>query len=267
MEPTKQNTVDQFFNDLPNEDKTPVDIFEKEPAAAPEKAGADAAGTGEDPNGQEPRKNRRHRRLEAQLQSEREANIALNERVKVLSESEKFAKESAGEVDPRIARMFNPDDPIGKQNAIALTQVIREMSETAREDAIKEFETRQESAQREQREYETFIDNEFEYLEEEYGVDLTSDAPAARKARREFIDLVQDISPKDENGELSGFADFDKAFQLYQKTKTESRVNPSTDRRKEIASTSMQKSGQGAGVNSPKPRTPGFRGWMKDYNM
>lgn len=264
MEPTKTNTVDQFFNDLPNEDKMTANIFDdKRPDASPEKDGASTqAGAGTEES--EPRRNRRHRRLEEQLQREREANIALNERVKVLSEVEQFAKESGGQIDPRLIKAFGTSDE-GKELARIFTDLRTEDREAAKKDALMEFEQQQIQLQKEETQYETFIDTELEYLEDAYNVDLTSDSPAARKARREFIQVVQDVSPKDDQGELTGFADFDSAFQLYQKTRQESKPDLSSERRRGIASTSMQKSGQSGNSNSSP--TPGFRGWMKDYKL
>jgi hypothetical protein len=266
METKNPSTVDQFFNDLPGEEKVAADIFDDKKAEnIPEKGKSE--GKDDDQDDSEPRKNRRHRRLEAALQQERESNIELAARLKERSEAEKFARETGGEVDPRIAKMFDSSD-VGKENALALSSVLRDMTAKAREEALDEFENRQEKVRNEQREYETFIDNELTFLEEEYNVDLTSDSPAARKARREFIELVQDLSPKDKDGELTGFADFDKTFEIYQKTKTESKANPTSERRREIASSSMQRSGtSNGGASTPKAPTPGFRGWMKDFNI
>lgn len=269
MNPKEQGSVvDDFFNSLPSEDNTRVDIFEKDTppaqaaAPAPEKGEGAPAEGGE---GDEPRKNRRHRRLEEKLQAERESNIALAERVKVLSEVEKFTKEHGGEVDPRLVRAFGLGED-GKPSELTrlMNDVILDTRQAAKKEALAEIEARQQEAQKKQKEFEGFIDSEFEYLEEEYKVDLTSNAPAARKARREFLDLVQSVSPKDESGEMTGWADFDSTFRLYQKTQ-KAPASPTADRQKEIAARTMQRPGAGNG-EPPKP-TPGFFGWKKDFRV
>lgn len=255
------NEIDKFFDDLPKQDQKVADVFnDKKPEEAPEKEEEVIENKEESPEEGEPRKNRRHRRIEEQLQKEREANIALAERVKILSEVDKFAKDEG--IDPRIAKMFDGSD-IGKENALRLSEVISDMSAKAKEEALQEIEQREARKQEEQKEYESFIDNELESLEDEYNVDLTSDAPSARKARRELLEMVSDLSPKDENGTITGYADFHSTFQVLQKTRTEQKVDNS--RRAEIASKSMQRSGN----NSPQRTdvTPGFRGWEKDFGL
>ena len=181
-------------------------------------------------------KNRRHKRLEAQLRAEQESNIALAERIKVLSEVEKFSKENSS-VDPDIAKLFDASES-GKENALRLSAKFQEFEQRAEERAIARLREEQRSAQQEQKNLESFIDNQFEALEDEYNVDLTSDAPAARKARREFGELLEKVSPKDESGEIKEYADFFSTFELYKSQKSET---PS--RNKEIASRSMQRSG------------------------
>lgn len=257
MNPNKNSSVDEFFKDLPSEDKKEQDIFddkkeEKKDDPAPEKGEKDE----EVP---ESLKNRQHRRLEQKLQRERESNIALAERVKILSEQDKFAQDV--EIDPRIAKMFDTSE-VGKENALRLHEVMQDMSARAKQEALQEIQNQQVKEREEQKSYESFIDDELEGLEDQFNVDLTSDAPQARKARREFLEMVQKLSPKDDEGTITGYADFGAVFEEYQSKHTEKVDNT---RQKEIASRSMQKSGQSSG-GEPKI-TPGFRGWEKDFNL
>jgi hypothetical protein len=256
MEP-KNNQVDEFFAKLPTEDKEQVDIFdEKKPAdIVPEKKVDN-----DDPEKvPESIKDRRHRRLEQRLQEEREANIALNERVKVLSEMDRFTQEVGDAVIPDIAKMFDSSD-VGKENALRLSKVIVDTQKRAKEEAIREIEEKQAQVIEEQKSYEALIDSELEFLEDTHNIDLTSDSPKARKARREFLELVQELSPKDENGDITGYADFESTFNVYQKTRTEDK--PDNTRREEIANRSMKRSGPGSDV--PVKRTSGFSGWKTD---
>ena len=261
-----KSAIDTFFEGLPKEDKRPADIFNtNRPADVSEKSeGGEKADTS---NSGEPHKNRRHRRLEEQLQSEREARLVAEERNKVLSEVDKFAKETGGQIDPRLIRAFGTTDE-GKELARIFTDIRAEDREAAKREALKEVEAANVQRRKEEKDYENFITDELENLEDRFSVDLTSDAPAARKARRDFLEVVQNLSPKDEAGTITGFADFETSFDLYQKTKTESKQNnASNERRREISGASMQRPGGGSAENTAPKVTPGFRGWMKDMNL
>ncbi len=231
--PQKENSeVEKFFEGLPSQDKkVEADIFSEKPAAdsIPAKE--------EDEVVDESVKNRRHKRLEKQLQAERESNIALAERVKVLSEVEKFSKETG--VDTDIAKLFDNSET-GKENALRLSAKLEEVGKIAEERAIARLKKEQSDAVEATKKYESYIDSQFESLEDEFNVDLTSDAPAARKARREFGELLEKVSPKDDNGEIKEYADFHSTFEMYKNSRTEEKA-PS--RQKEIASKTMQKSG------------------------
>lgn len=258
------NEIDKFFGDLPSQDKQVADIFnDKKPEESATEKVVDKNEDGES----EPHKNRRHRRLEEALQRERESNIALNERIKTLAEiREEGTKLNQGDIDARLIQVFGDSD-VGKQIARNFSQVLSEETERAKREMLEEIESRQSQVVEEQKQYESFIDEQLEDLEDRHNVDLTSDAPQARKARREFLELVQNLSPKNESGELTDYADFDSTFSVYQKTRTEDK-SETTNRQKEIAARSMQRSGS-AGNNgtTPPQQTPGFRGWMKDYGV
>lgn len=254
-----ESQVDEFFATLPEEDKTEVDIFDdKQSQVAPvvESPVVDA----DDPeSAPESVKDRRHRRLEARLQAERETTIALNERIKTLSEMDKFSKEAGDIIIPDIAKMFSSDE-VGKENALRLSKIILDSKTQAKEEAIREIEERRVQEIQEQKKYENLIDNELENLEDQYEIDLTSDAPKARKMRREFLELVQELSPKDENGDITGYADFESAFGMYQRTQV--KEEKTNTRREEISARSMQRSTTNT-ENIPT-RTPGFNGWKVD---
>lgn len=250
------NEIDKFFGDLPSEDKKVADVFEVPKDKPAEQAVVKEEGGEEG----ESHKNRRHRRLEEQLQRERESNIALNERIRTLAEV-KAAEKDSGTLDPRLLRVFGDSDA-GKQIAKDFGEILAEETERAKTKALDEFRNEQSQAYQEQKESEAFIDSQLESLEDEHNVDLTSNSPAARKARREFLEMVEKLSPKDEEGNISGYADFESTFDVYQQTLTKEQPT----RQKEIASKSMQRSAPGT-PNSAPTHTPGFRGWQTDYNI
>lgn len=233
-----KNEVEQFFEGLPSEDKREADIFgtNQKPTENVEPAPKKEDEEGDD----EPRKNRRHRRLEEALQKERESNIALNERVKTLAElaQERNEEKAAMNVDERFVRLFGADEN-GKEISRHFTEILNKTRNEAEENALKRFNEQQQQVLNEQKGYESFIDDQLETLEDTYNVDLTSDSPKARKSRREFLELIEKVSPKDQNGDIVDYADFGSTFDIYQSSMT--KADDSMNRRKEIASRSIQR--------------------------
>ena len=252
--------LDKFFEGLPSEDKQLADVFNDKPKE-------EAPVQGEEPEDDgEVRKNRRHRRLEEALQKERESNIALAARIETLSEVQKFTQETTktGEVPHEWIALYG-DTPEARRAWEMEERLISRAKEEAKNEALEEFENRQNKVVQEQKQYESLIDSELESLEDTYNVDLTSNAPSARKARREFLELVQSLSPKDEAGNIADYADFGSTFEVYQKTRQSEKSSETSNKQKELASRSMQK--PGGDSNIPTQITPGFRGWMNDYNL
>lgn len=260
MDPEKsgQEAVQEFFNNLPKEDKSEkADIF------GTKKAPTEPTIPPKDEDEEEiddSLKNRRHRRLEAKLQAEREANIALSERVKVLSEVDKFTKETP-EVDPDIARMFDTSD-IGKENALRLSRKLSEIEERAEQRALQRINELKEQEAQEVEKAGNFIDSQLDNLEEQFGVAFYG-SKKADALRSEFLQFVEKISPKDEAGDLTDYADFETSFEAFQSMHTKER--PDNSRQKEIASRSMQRSQSNS--PAPKVRSTGWDGWKKDLGV
>lgn len=241
----KPNEVDEFFGNLPSEDKQVANVFDENKPTEKATEQVPQVESELKPEDGEERKNRRHRRLEEALQRERESNIALNERIKVLAEVGDigYSKGTQNDVDPDLVRVFGDTDT-GKEVARILKNKIDTATQTAEERALQRFKDEQAQTIQEQKQFESFIDSKLETLEDTYNIDLTSDAPAARKSRRELLELVERLSPKDENGSVKDFADFDSAFDILQKTRTQP-TSETVNRQKEIAARSMQKSAPG----------------------
>lgn len=250
------NEFEKFVNDIPSEDKqVKTDFFgNQEQIEIPEK---------EQKGDDDVRKNRRHRRLEEQLQKERESNIALNERIKTLAEVAASNRSSTSEEIPSEWKALYGDTPESKTAWALQSSMFNNVKEQAKREALEEFDSKQSKAVQEQKQFESLIDSELEELEDEHNIDLTSDAPAARKNRREFLELVHKVSPKDDSGNITDYADFGSTFELYKSMKTEK--NPAMDRQKELAGRSMQESGNGTGTE--QRQTKGFFGWKTDNNL
>lgn len=243
MQPEKSE-VNEFLkdvktNDTELDDKVFGDLKDKPVAteANPKPAeGNTQKDTSEDDEDRP--KNRRFRRLEEKYKEEREANIAMAERIKVLSEFQNFAKENG--VDPQEVTVFGTDEQ-GKIVKSYLDKRFDEVKREAKEEALREIEEAKRKAAEEEARESEFIDQEFEAIEDEFNVDLTS--PKAKSLRNGFIDFISDISPKDENGEIVEYADMRKSFETFQKIISRDKPREITDRQKEIAARSMTNSG------------------------
>lgn len=137
-------------------------------------------------------------------------------------------------------------------------KLLNDYKTQARQEALDAFRSEQERERAETEQAEEFIDNSLEELEESYGIDLTSKAPAARKARTEFLDLVQRLSPKDTDGNITSYVDFNEAFELYQSRKQVS--SPETSRKQSLASRSMAKSSDAPAPKEEYEKGMGFEG-------
>lgn len=251
----KPNEVEQFFEGLPEADNKVVDIFE-EPTA-------EVTATG--PIGEaEPtvRKNREHRRLERKMDEKDEMLKALNERVIELSKPK--APEASTDMPAEWIALYGTTPE--SQAAWKMQQsLFNNFKESAKQEALQELQSQRDSEKAEQQKFESFIDTELETLEDTFNVDLTSNAPAARKTRREFLEMVEKLSPKDENGDISGYADFESTFEIYKTTREKEKSSDTINRQKELSSRTMTKPSSPS--PAPQAPTPGFRGWMKDFGI
>lgn len=227
-----ENEVEKLFGDL-EKDKPAEDIL-KEEIPTPEKE-----------EEEESPKNRRDRRLEERYQRERESNIALSARIQVLTEADRFRQdiESKDDVPVDWLNIYGGTTPEGQEAAKRAWKLQQELleqtSQKAEDRAYERIKAEQNSIVEEQKGYESEIDSRLEYLEEEYNVDLTGNNASATKARKEFLELVQALSPKDDEGNLTGYADFDSTFKIYQQSR-----KTDNSRQKELGSRSMQTSGK-----------------------
>lgn len=253
MEPKQESEVDKFFENLPTKDNAAADIFDERP-----KAEAEPAADGEDePDG---RKNRRHRRLEEKLQQERDANIALTERIKVLSEQKESSRESrSAEVSPDLVKVFGDTDA-GREIARIMEKREEDILSRAEERALERLMSAQGEEEKEVKRHEASIESKIEELEDRHGIDMSSGTRAANHARSEYLSLVSSLSPKDDEGNITSYADFDSAFDVYQRT----RDKPDASRNKELASRTMQKSGS---VNPQRTADDAGKRWLRSIGI
>jgi hypothetical protein len=181
-------------------------------------------------------KNRAFRRLEQKYNQEREAGIALAERVKVLSEVGKFREEVGDDKLKEVEAIFGTDTPEKLAATNILKKALTGMSEMAMEKALAKLEEKQGVDSRLEREAEDEIDLGIEQAEDETGLDL-SEGSADREG---YLTLVGRLSKKDKYGTIVEYPDFVTAAEVYQRTKQ----SPSSSRARSIASRSMTPSGE-----------------------
>jgi hypothetical protein len=252
--------LEKFFKDLPAEDKTQADIFNDK------KTTGQVATKENESDNDEPKKNRHARRFEAKYQAEREANIALAAKLQAMTEMQNFKKEVGSDVNDEglknWLRIYG-DKPehreayeVLKNNVLApITKETQELKEK-----LEEISNRDVVANQQVKEYEGFIDQQFERLEDDYDIDLTDE-----KLRNKLIDEIKRISPKDEEGNIKEYGDFDAALENVLE-KEQSTVDTGSQKRDEIASRSMANSG-GSSSTVVKERTKGFFGWKHDLKL
>lgn len=211
-----------------------------------------------------PKLNRQQRRavenagIRRQLEEETKRRIAAEARAETIAELK-----SAGEVNKDLHKVLfgtaeeTPESRIVTEN---LQKVLEQTRTSAVDEAFKRFQDQQNEALQEEREAETFIDTQLSDIEESSGIDLTSNSPSARKARSEFLEMVEKFSPKDQDGNITQYADFGSVFEMYQ----QSRRTPTNPRSREIASRSIAKSGE---PNMAKEEEDKNRNWLRSVGL
>lgn len=208
---------------------------------------------------EEPHKNRKHRRWESRLEQKERELIEREAYLRGLSERV-LPDEGSSEMPPEWVALYG-NTPEAKEAWKIQAKLIEQAEERATQRAISQFREEDSKVAEEQARYESEIDSELESLEDEFNLDLTSNAPAARKARGEFLDLVLALSPKDDEGNPTAYADFRSTFEIYQKSRES---KPDTTRQKEIASRSMQSS---SSANPSKEEDDAMKKYLKENGI
>lgn len=227
------NEQDQFLKDLEVEEST--DAFahlEQETVVEEKKEDAD------DPELQpEEVKNRRHKRLEAKLQAEREANIALNARLATIAEAKQTA--SSPEYLKAVEKIYGMDSPETAAATEIMKNVLQAVRDEAERGALEKFEAQRREEAEAQRKEEAVLDSMLEQIEDEHGVDLTS--AKADTARKGFLKLLERMSPKDSDGNILAYADPEAVWEIYKEKSSKKPENPA----KALAARGMTHSGSG----------------------
>lgn len=180
--------------------------------------------------------NRRERRLTAKLQAERESSIALASRLAALEDARKAREDQEpAEYAKTIERIFGTGTPEAAEATELLKSSLKGVEERATTRAMDMF--REERLKEEQKvaDEEKNLDSMVEDIEDEIGKDI--DAPT----RKGFFQMLEKLSPKDKDGNIIAYADHFAVWdELQARTK---KVDIQTDRAKDLAARSIQRSG------------------------
>lgn len=183
---------------------------------------------------------------------EKQVKKALGER------PSEVTKEVVREPDPTIPAewiMAYGDTDNSRQAWAFQQKLIDQAVQRAKSEAVQEVEQSFKRSKEEEKRFQALITDNLETIEDTHSVDLTSNAPVAKKARAEFLDLIEKLSPKDQDGNVTSYADFSTAWDLYQSTKTKEVSSEVTNQKKQIAGRAMVRSNETKTVNPNAPRS------------
>ena len=138
----------------------------------------------------------------------------------------------------------------------------------AEERALARFKQEADKEKNVQKEWESYIDTQLENIEDKYDIDIMSSSPVARKIRTEFLNLVTKLSPKDDSGNITSYADFESTFEIFTDKIKDSKAT--LDEKKQIAARSMnQSSGTPTSTpnNGPRPTSKNWGAWREQFNI
>ncbi len=220
-----QKEFDKFVDDLPGTE-TPFDINDElkdQPTAEPEIPVDDQTPPVEKemPFAKNPK---------VQRFIEKKVNEMLSTHINNQAPREVPSKQPTTDLPPEWLAMYG-DNEESRRAWTLQERLLDNYKNQAKQEAIAEIRSEQERADEAVREFEQVIETSLDELEETHGVDLTSNSPAAKKARNEYLDLVQRLSPKDRDGNVTSYADFHEVWDIYQSTKS----GPDASRKQNLA--------------------------------
>lgn len=182
-----------------------------------------------------------HKDPKVQRYVEKQIAKALKDvpRQSAVQEFREVTKGQEDEITDVLTRIIGNDTPEKQQGVKDLRKVLNSLEEKGAQRALAELGQQAEAQRQEDVKAQEELDNGFEEIEETFNVDLSSNAPTAKKTRSDFIDYVRKIAPKNEEGEVTAFPDLPSAWEEFQ----EKAKRPSNDRAKQLAARGMQRSG------------------------
>lgn len=231
------NEVTKFLSDLESDQSDgvvdilnqPLTPTEEKPAADEEKKVDEVDGTTED--GEYRPQNRRERRLMQRLQEEKDSSIFLAGKLAAREEARSSVSEETDYLKT-VERIYGTETP----EAQLATDMLKKALLGVRDDAENRAYTRFSDERQKEREAEAKanqeLDSYIDDIEDTYGVELTESQEKA------YFQLLQKMSPKDNMGNVTSYADPYSVFEVFQE-----RLKKAPSRAKDLSARSMTESG------------------------
>lgn len=251
MPSEKQSAQNQFLDDITQ--NQPVDIMDQplEPVQTPDPVQGPTGTDGDDDD--QPRGNRRERRLQERYQAERESSIALAARLEALTEAQKLSREQGpSEYVKQVERIYGTNSPEAQEATNLLAAALEGVETRATERALELFRAEQEQMRRAEAAEERALDDMVYNIEDQYNVVLDS------ATQKSFFQLLEKLSPKDEDGNIVNYAD---PYAVWEELQT--RKQPQT-RQKDLASRSMTKP---SGTPTTSVEQDAHERWLKENGI
>ena len=219
--PKEKNSTVDFLNNITDK----PDIFEEKAIeTSPEVDAEDVVDEKPLPFHQDPK---------VQRYVEKQIEKALKDRP---SAEQTFRQEVKDELNlpPALVKLVGNDTPEKREALKELATYLDSLPAKAQEQFQAKMEQQAQEAAEQDNAALSELNAGFEAIEEEHGVDLSSDS----RTRAAFVEYLRRVSHKNEDGEVDQFADIPAAWEVFQE-----RAKPSASRAKELASRGMTRSG------------------------
>jgi hypothetical protein len=134
-----------------------------------------------------------------------------------------------------LTRIIGNDTP-EKLSAIKdFKKALGNMKDEAKLEALREIEARGEEETKAEIQAQNEVSEALDDIEDIFNIDITSNAPQAKKMRSDFIDFVKRVAPKDRNGDIVSYPDFKETFSVFK----DMNKPQSNDRAKDLANRSI----------------------------
>lgn len=244
---TMPNEQEEFLKDLNPDTKADVLTQDLVPPTEVKTEEGETKETDED------KFNRRERRLQTKLQAERESSIALAARLEALTEAQKFRAEEPDEYLKSVERIYGTQTPEATEATELLKTALQGAEKRATERALAQFREEQQKERDAIAKEEKSLDTMIEEIEDETGTTLDA------QTKQGFFQLLEKLSPKDNDGNIIAYADHNAVWDELQ-----ARKKPQVSRAKDLAARSMTATG-----SSPKTgvETESNERWLRENGI
>lgn len=134
-----------------------------------------------------------------------------------------------------LVRLIGNDTPEKLTVIKDFKKAFGSMKDEAKLEALREIEARSEEEQQAEIQAQNEVSEALDDIEDTFNIDITSNAPQAKKIRSDFIDFVKRVAPKDAYGDIVSYPDFRSTFEIFK----DMNKPQSNDRAKDLANRSI----------------------------